>query len=256
MLEVDPDRGAVVCLWYIYDYQQYTCSLFGSSLKQYVHDTPRAGSADGRPASDTQSINAQAALSATTAKMKSLPSLQANQDPFGPLIAYNMFWWMWFKYVQVSVCDHYLFNNKDCFLHSLMVLERKCQKWMRNRTEPSTIMIMICVILSDFPRTIFWNPVCYLSRSDWMASPTWNVLGSVYGCNAWNWNTLCTCDIMWHISTSQPKNDKDGYGIERQEWRTWSALQKADDSPKVILRCWCPKQALTLAGNIIIHCKI
>ena len=70
--------------------------------KTCMHDKLRAGAVDGQPTSDTQSMNAQSALSASTAKMKSLPSLQANQDPFGPLIAYYMIHLCFRDVVQVS----------------------------------------------------------------------------------------------------------------------------------------------------------
>lgn len=43
----------------------------------------REGIEDGQPTSSTQAMNAQAAQSASSAKVKTLPALQANQDPFG-----------------------------------------------------------------------------------------------------------------------------------------------------------------------------
>ena len=43
----------------------------------------REGSEDGQPISSTQAMNAQAAQAASTSKAKTLPALQANQDPFG-----------------------------------------------------------------------------------------------------------------------------------------------------------------------------
>ena len=63
------------------------CALTSNWL-YYIHAFPshelRDGSSDGQPASSTQALNSQSAQAANQAKMKSLPALQANQDPFGP----------------------------------------------------------------------------------------------------------------------------------------------------------------------------
>lgn len=53
----------------------------------FLHFKLRAGNVDGQPASSTTAMNAQSAQSASKAKVKTLPALQANSDPFGAGLA-------------------------------------------------------------------------------------------------------------------------------------------------------------------------
>ena len=145
---------------------------------------------------------------------------------------------MWFKYLSL---DNYLFNNKDCFLHSLMVLERRCQNLMRKRTEPSNMLIWsvwLCTMIFLYLCSETRDVIC-------PGAVEWHPRHGT----CWEASVAVTYIEMKHFFVHVTyiyfsiKNGKDGYGIEREECWTWSALQKADGSPKVILRCWCPKQA-------------
>jgi hypothetical protein len=115
MLDADPDRDAIVCLGFNLSYVIYHHHLNDSMLvirifpwffmhkKWLEHNIYlrvleltscllRAGSEDGQPVSETQGLNTAAAQSATSAKMKTLPALQANQDPFGESVALSLEW--------------------------------------------------------------------------------------------------------------------------------------------------------------------
>ena len=68
----------------------------------------RDGSLDGQPTKSTMAMNSQAAQAASNAKMKTLPALQVNQDPFGTWSALTL---MYFGFGIIDI--FFIMENDD-----------------------------------------------------------------------------------------------------------------------------------------------
>lgn len=87
-------------------------------------------------------MNAQAAQSASSAKVKTLPALQANQDPFGAPEAFGGMGWVNLDHCLISydvsaVDANYFYVaivSKDFYPPSSMVLGKNYPSWKRSRT--------------------------------------------------------------------------------------------------------------------------